>query len=40
MVLEGLRTVGADPVEVVTVRGGLSLTQAADRTAHWAEGLR
>jgi hypothetical protein len=38
--LAALREVGADPGEVETVRGGLSLTQAADRTVRWAEEIR
>lgn len=40
IILEELRGLGADIVEVQEVRGGLSLTQAADRTVLWAEGLR
>lgn len=38
--LAALRDQGVDLGEVESVRGGLSLTQAADRTVRWAEGIR
>jgi hypothetical protein len=39
-ILEALRELGADIIDVQEIRGGLSLTQAADRTAIWAQDLR
>ena len=39
-ILDALRELGADITDVQKVRGGLSLTQAADRTARWAQDLR
>ena len=39
-ILDALRDLGADLTDVQEVRGGLSLTQAADRTARWAQQPR
>ena len=39
-ILEALRELGADFTDFQEVRGGLSLTQAADRAALWAQDLR
>lgn len=40
LILDVLRDLGNNIVEVQEVRGGLNFTQAADRTVLWAEGLR
>jgi pimeloyl-ACP methyl ester carboxylesterase len=40
LILDALRGLGSNIVEVQQVRGGLNFTQVADRTVLWAEGLR
>jgi hypothetical protein len=40
LLLEALRGLGCQIVEVQEVRGGLNFTQVGDRTVLWAEGLR
>ena len=40
LILDALRELGSNIVEVQQVRGGLNFTQIADRTVLWAEGLR
>jgi|GEM_PF-1649261 len=40
LILEALKDLKGNIVEVVEVPGGLNFTQAADRTVQWAEGLR
>ena len=40
LILDALRELGSNILEVQEVRGGLNFTQVADRTVLWAEDLR
>ena len=40
LILDALRELGSNILEVQEIRGGLNFTQVADRTVLWAEDLR